>query len=140
MVRDAGFAIETAFCEARGLLTGCVSSCYRDAAHGLRHPNKFDVAVLASPFLSVLVFVLFFRDASGPLHHPLMRTRQMWNVLAYAFCVILGVAPVTYEEQVNNNEIEERRECAQISSGSTWRRWPYTESVIDTLLPTPRRP
>jgi len=76
MVRGAGFAIETAFCEARGLLIGCVSSCYRDAAHGLRHPNKFDVAVLASPFLCVLVFVLFFRDASGPLH-LLMRMRQM---------------------------------------------------------------
>jgi hypothetical protein len=120
MVRGAGS--ETAFCEARGFSTGCVSSGYRDAAHGLRHPNKFDVAVLASPFLSVLVFVLFlfFRDVSGPLHHPLMRMRQMWNVLVYAFCVILGVAQATYEEQVNNNEIEVRRECAQISSGSTW--------------------
>jgi hypothetical protein len=138
-VRGAGFAIETEFCEARGSLTGCVSSYCHDGAHGLHHPNTFDVAVLASPFPFALVFFLFFHDASGPLHYPLTRMRQTWNVPVYASCVIVGVAPVTYEERVENNETEVRRESAQISSGSTWGRWPDTESVIDTLLPTPGR-
>jgi hypothetical protein len=108
-VRGAGFAIGTEFCEARGLVTGCVSFCYRDNARGLRHPNKFDVAVLVSPFPSALVFFLFFHDVSCPLHYPLTMTRQTWNVLVYASYVILGVAPVTYKAQVNNYEIEVRR-------------------------------
>jgi hypothetical protein len=136
--RDAGFATETEFCEARGSLTGRVSSYYHDGGRGLRHPNKFDFAVLASPFPCALVSFLFFHDASDPPHYPLTRMRQTQNVPVYASCVIVGVAPVTYEEQVRN-EIEVRRECAQISSGSTWGRWPDTESVIDTLLPTPER-
>jgi hypothetical protein len=95
-----GFALETEFCDARGLSTGCVSSCYRDGARGLRRPNvivTFDVAVIVclGPFPSVLASFLFFHDASDPLHYLLTRTRQTWNVPVYAFCVILGVVPVT---------------------------------------------
>ena len=99
-----GFALGTESCDARGLSTGFVSSCYRDGARGLRRPNEiviFDVAVIVClcPFPSALASFLFFRDASDPLRYLLTRTRRMWNVLVYAFCVILGVVPVTYNEQ-----------------------------------------
>jgi len=120
-----GFASETDFCDGRGLSTGCVSSCYRDGARGLRRPNEiviFDVAVIVClcPFPSALASFLFFHDASDPLHYLLTRTRQTWNVLVYAFCVILGVVPVTYNEQVSNNKIEKSRKSAQPPSGCTW--------------------
>jgi hypothetical protein len=50
--------------------------------------------------------------------------------------VILGVAQVTYKEHVSTRP-RQGEKCAQISSGSTWGLWPDTESIIDTLLPTP---
>jgi len=101
-----GFASETEFCDGHGLSTGCVSSCYRDGARGLRRLNEneiFDVAVIVClcPFPSALAFFLFFRDASGPLRYLLTRTKQTWNVLVYAFCVILGVVLVTVPERVH---------------------------------------
>ena len=117
-VHGAGFATETAFWAARGLLTGCVSSCYHDGAHGVRRPNKFDVDVPASPFPSALVFFLFFHDASGPLHYPLTRTRQTWNVLVYSFCVILGVAPVTYKEHINKKQLRSEDNAHKCRAGA----------------------
>ena len=120
-----GFALETESCDARDLSTGCVSSCYRDGVRGLRRPNEiviFEVAVIVCLclFPSARASFLSFHDASDPLHYLLTRTRQTWNVLVYAFCVILGVVLVTYNEQVSNNKIEESRESAQFPSGCTW--------------------
>lgn len=96
-----GFAFATEFCDVLHLVTGCASSCYHDDAHGPHHPKEFvnvDVAAFACPFLSALAFVPFFHDVSGLLHYSL-KMNQRWNDHVYAFCVILGLAPVTYRKQ-----------------------------------------
>ena len=96
-----GFAFVTEFRGVLGLVTGCDSSCYHDDAHDLHHPKQFvnaDVAAFACPFPSALACVLFFHDASGPLHYPLKKQKR--NDHVYAFCVVLGLDPVTYKSRL----------------------------------------
>jgi hypothetical protein len=108
---DVGFASETEFCEARGLLTGYFSSFY-DVAHGLHHLNELvAIAVGASPdspFLSALVYVLFFHDASGPLHYLLMKQRWKENDVVYASCANPSLVRVTYDDSISNKTLDER--------------------------------
>jgi hypothetical protein len=140
--RGAGLVFVTEFCDVLGLSTDCVSSCYHDDAHEPHHPKHFvnvDVAAFAYPFLSAPACVLFFRDASVPLHYLSMNMKRKWNDHVYAFCVLLGLARVTYKEQFEYDVLEEHREYAQISCGSTRGRRPDTESTIDTLLPAPKK-
>jgi hypothetical protein len=94
------------------------------------------VAAFACPFPSALACVLFFHDASGPLHYP-SKMKQKWNDHVYAFCVVLGLAPVIYRVQNGYNVLEKNREYAQIPCGSTRGRRPDTKSIIDTLLSAP---
>jgi hypothetical protein len=107
---DVGFASETEFCEARGLLTGYFYSFY-DVAHGLHRLNELVIAVDASPdspFLSALVYVLFFHDASGPLRHPLMKPRWKEKGVVYASCASPSLVRVTYDDLISNENLEER--------------------------------
>jgi hypothetical protein len=70
--RGVGFAFVTEFWDVLGLVTGCVSSCHHDDAHEPHHPKQFvnvGVAAFACPSPSALACVLFFHDASGPLHY-----------------------------------------------------------------------
>ena len=106
---DVGFVFVTESCEARGLSTGNVSSCYDDVAHAPHHPNEFVIvgdAALASPFLSVLACVLFFHDASGPPHYLLMKTIWKVNDLVYVFCASSTLVQVTYHDQVSHRTLE----------------------------------
>ena len=131
-----GFAFATGFHDVLGLLIGSVSSCYHDDARDPLHLNQFvnvDDAAFACPFPSALACVLFFHDASDPLHY-LLKKKQKRNDHVYAFCVVLGLAPVTYREQIRYSVFEVNREYAQIPCGSRRRRWPDTKSTIDTLL------
>lgn len=100
-----GFAFVTGFCDARGLLIDCASSCYHDGAHELDHhphrPSNFvsvDGVAFACPFPSAPVCVLFFHDACGPFHCPLMKMKQKRNDPVYDFCAILSLALGTYRE------------------------------------------
>ena len=107
---DVGFASETEFCEVRGLVADYFSS-FSDVAHGLHHLNELVIAVdasLDSPFLSALVYVLFFHDASDPLRHLLMKPRWKENDVVYASCASPSLVRVTYDDLISNKTLEER--------------------------------
>ena len=130
----------TEFCDVLGFLTDCVSSCYHGDAHEPHHPKHYvsvDVAAFACPFPSAIACVLFFHDASVPLRYLLAKMKQKWNDHVYAFCVLLGLAQVTYRELIEYDALKEHMKYAQIPCGSTRGRRPDTESTILTLLPAP---
>jgi len=104
--RGVGLGFASEFRDVLGFLTDCVSSCYHDDAHEPHHPKRFvnvDVAAFACPFPSALVCALFFHDASVLLRYLSMKTKQKWSDHVYAFCVLLGLAQVTYRELIEYN-------------------------------------
>lgn len=142
--RSVSLGFVTELCDVLDFLTDCVSSCYHDDAHGPHHPKHFvnvDVAAFACPFPSARACVLFFHDASVHLRYPSVKMKQKWNDHVYAFYVLLGLglAPVTYREQIEYNALEENREYVQFPCRSTRGRRPDTEGIIDTLLSAAER-
>lgn len=108
-----GLGFVTEFGDVLGFLTDCASSCYHDDAHEPHHSKHFvnvDVAAFACPFPSALACVLFFHDASVHLRYLSMKTKQKWNDHVCAFCVLLGLAQVTYRELIEFNTLEEHKE------------------------------